>query len=92
MLALTLAHQQAKLRADHLPADAGVQALGQVHCVGHSNDGEAGALAARPLKQVVQHGLGGGQESRMCYCLTNRGNERQEPLRPGHSKRLCSSV
>ena len=42
-----------------MPADAGVQALGQVHGVCDADDGEAGALAAWPLKQVVQHRLQG---------------------------------
>ena len=42
------------------PADAWVQALGQVHRVCDADDGQAGALAPRPVKQVVQHGLRGG--------------------------------
>lgn len=39
------------------PANARVQALRQVHRVCDADDGEARALAPRPLKQVVQHGL-----------------------------------
>lgn len=41
------------------PADARVQALGQVHGVGHANDAQPGALAPWPVKQVVQHRLRG---------------------------------
>ena len=35
--------------------DAGQEALGQIHGVGHPYDGQAGPLPHGPLKQVVQH-------------------------------------
>lgn len=68
------------------PADALVQPLWQVHCVGDANYGQAGALAPWPVKQVVQHSLqrarAWGKQS--TATVVNRFHRGTSTQWPGH--------